>query len=123
MKKDGKMFDITEELGAKDGKRQWKPHARAYVPDDGKGGAVWEGRGETEKVFGLHPREGKSPSGGQSFDVKAKDAEEVHAVLFLRAAGTGGYYRVGSGEAEKEYAVFLRRPKPQPKEESTTKAA
>jgi hypothetical protein len=115
VKKAGKMFDITEEAGTKpDGKKQWKPHARAYVPNDGKGGAVWEGRGEAEKVFGLHPREGTSPSGGKSYDVKEKGSEVVHAVLFIRAAGNGGYYRVGEGAAQKDYAVFLRKPKAAP---------
>jgi hypothetical protein len=115
MKKAGKMFDITEEVGTKPGgKKQWKPFARAWVPDDGKGGAVWEGREEAEKVFGLHPREGKSPSGGQSFDVKAKGAEEVHAVLFIRAAGNGGYYRVGEGAAQRDDAVFVRKPRAAP---------
>jgi hypothetical protein len=108
----GSMFDITEVVGTKpDGKKQWNPLGRAWVPDDESGGAVWEGRGENEKVYGLHPREGTSPSGGKSFDVKEKGSDVVHAVLFIRKAKNGGYYRVGTGEGEKEYAVFLRRPK------------
>ena len=113
-KSEGKMFDLTQELGTKpDGKKQWKPFGRAFVRADQTGGALWEGDGD-DAAFGLHPREGTSPSGGKSYEVKEKGSDEVHGVLFIRAAGNGGYYRAGSGTTEKEYAVFVRRPKPRP---------
>src|SRR5580700_6551593 len=112
-KNEGTLFDITEDLGTKpDGKKHWKALGRSYGRTDDTGGGLWEGLGEEQTTYFLVPHEGTSPTGGKTYDVMEKGSETPHGVLFIRAARNGGYYRVGSGAGEKEYAVFLRKAKP-----------